>query len=470
MNRVYIKTYGCQMNERDSNAVAAMLRKRGYSIVMREQEADVVLLNTCAVRDKAEQKAIGKTGYLAKRKRSNPDFVIGILGCMAQNRGTDLLDRLPDLDLLVGTQKFHRVPDHLDSIIDTLRNRGPVPDTIVDLGEEAGSQNTIRDHYEGVGRVSAFVSIMQGCNMNCTFCIVPKTRGLERCRSIEDVVEEVERLASGGTREVTLLGQIVTSYGRREIPFRNGKSPFVQLLEAVHEVAGIERIRFTSPHPRGFKDDLIAAYRELPKLCHYVHLPVQSGSTRILRAMNRPYSRERYLKIVEDLREAAPDMCLSTDIIVGFPGETAEDFEQTCDLFDQVGYEMAYIFKYSTRTGTPAAEMDGQVPRAIKEERNRILLEKLAAISLSRNRALIGTTQEILVEGPARRGEGLFIGRTSGNRKAVFPGRERLIGELVQVRIEDASTSTLHGSLVLTGVEDDQAGGQVAATAKSNRG
>jgi tRNA-2-methylthio-N6-dimethylallyladenosine synthase len=455
MNRVYIKTYGCQMNERDSNAVAAMLRKRGYSIVDAERDADVVLLNTCAVRDKAEQKAIGKTGYLAKRKRSNADFIIGILGCMAQNRGTDLLDRLPDLDLLVGTQKFHRVPDHLDNIIAGLRNRGPVPDTVVDLGEEEGSQNTIREHHEGSGKVSAFVSIMQGCNMNCTFCIVPKTRGKERCRSIADVVEEVQMLAAGGTREVTLLGQIVTSYGRREIPFVNGKSPFVQLLEAVHAVDGIERIRFTSPHPRGFKDDLIEAYRTLPKLCHYVHLPVQSGSNRILRAMNRPYSRERYLKIVDDLRAAAPDMYLSTDIIVGFPGETDADFALTCDLFEQVGYEMAYIFKYSTRTGTPAVALEGQVPKAIKEERNRILLEKLATSSLRRNRSLIGTTQEILVEGPARRGEGLFIGRTPGNRKAVFPARERLIGELVQIRVENATTSTLHGSLVLQGLLDD---------------
>jgi tRNA-2-methylthio-N6-dimethylallyladenosine synthase len=218
-------------------------------------------------------------------------------------------------------------------------------------------------------------------------------------------------------------------------------------------VDGIERIRFTSPHPRGFKDDLINAYRDLPKLCHYVHLPVQSGSNRILRAMNRPYSRERYLQIVGDLKSAAPDMFLSTDIIVGFPGETEADFELTCDLFDQVGYEMAYIFKYSTRSGTPAAEMGDQVDKAVKEERNRLLLEKLAARSLVRNRSLIGTTQEILVEGPARRGEGLYTGRTGGNRRAVFPARERLIGEIVTIRVEDATTSTLHGSLVLQGLE-----------------
>ncbi len=448
MNRVYLKTYGCQMNERDSEAVAAMLRKRGYSIVGHENEADVVLLNTCAVRDQAEQKAIGKTGYLAKNKRNNPDFVIGILGCMAQNRGTELLDRLPDLDLLVGTQKFHRVPDHLDHIMASLKGRGPHPQTLVDLDEEDGSQNTIRAHNPEERRISAFVSIMQGCNMSCTFCIVPKTRGRERCRSIRDIVEEVEELAASGTREVTLLGQIVNSYGRREIPFRNGKSPFVQLIEAVNEVKGIERIRFTSPHPRGFKQDLIEAYRDLPKLCEHVHLPLQSGSNKILKAMNRPYSRERYRQIVEDLRAIVPDMYFSTDIIVGFPGETEGDFELTQEFFQEIGFEMAYIFKYSVRTGTPAAEMDDQVPKTVKEERNQVLLQILADRSLARNRALIGTTQEVLVEGPARKGEGILAGRTRGNRKVVLAGDPELAGWLVATRIEDATVSTLRGILV----------------------
>ena len=223
MNRVYIKTYGCQMNDRDSEAVAAMLRHRGYSMVDSEHDADVVLLNTCAVRDQAEQKAIGKTGYLLKHKKGNPNFIIGIMGCMAQNRGNAILDQLPDLDLLVGTQKFHRVPDHLDNLIRSYQAQGPRPATIVDLEDEEGSQNTIRSHEPDQRQVSAFVSIMQGCNMNCTFCIVPKTRGRERCRPIAEIVDEVEELASRGTREVTLLGQIVTSYGRRELPFKRGE-------------------------------------------------------------------------------------------------------------------------------------------------------------------------------------------------------------------------------------------------------
>ncbi len=452
MNRVYIKTYGCQMNERDSEAVASMLRTRGYSIVDVEQEADVVLLNTCSVRDQAEQKAIGKAGFLKRRKRKDPNFIVGIMGCMAQNRGDELLDRLPDLDLIVGTQKFHQVPDHLDNIITTLAGQGPRPATIVDLAEEVDSQNTIRDHSIEERQVTAFVSIMQGCNMNCAFCIVPKTRGNERARPIEHIVEEIEELAERGTREITLLGQIVTSYGRREIPFKRGKSPFVQLIERVNEIKGIERIRFTSPHPRGFKQDLVEAYRDVPKLCEYVHLPLQSGSNKILKAMNRPYSRERYLEIVDSLRKVVPDMYFSTDIIVGFPGETENDFEQSRELFEQVGYDMAYIFKYSIRSGTPAAVMGDQLSAEDKERRNQILLDILHKSSLSRNESLVGKVEDVLIEGPSKRGE-LFVGRTRGNRVVHFEADERMIGEIAPVRIERATISSLYGDLVLAGVE-----------------
>lgn len=452
MNRVHIKTYGCQMNERDSEAVSAMLRGRGYAIVADESEADVVLLNTCSVRDQAEQKAIGKVGYLTARKRKNPDLVIGVMGCMAQNRGSDLLDRLPDLDLLVGTQKFHQVPDHLDHILETLKGQGPRPSTVVDLEAEEGSQNTIRQHVDGQRQVSAFVSIMQGCNMACTFCIVPKTRGPERSRPIDEIVEEVEDLAAQGTREVTLLGQIVTSYGRGMIPGRNGTSPFVQLLERIQEVPGIERIRFTSPHPRGFRQDLVEAYRDLSKLCEYVHLPVQSGSDRILRAMNRPYSRERYLDIVNRLKGSVPRMFISTDVIVGFPGETDDDFEQTRSLFEEVGYDMAYIFRYSIRTGTPAERMGDQVEESVKTARNQILLDLLARHSKRCNAEVVGTVQEVLVEGPSKRRE-RYMGRTRGNRVVHFDATDRLIGSLVPIRIERATTSSLYGEVQLAGVD-----------------
>ncbi len=465
MNRVYIKTYGCQMNERDSEAVAELLRQRGYSIVSHEDEADTVLLNTCSVRDQAEQKALGKAGHLRRKRRENPNFILGIMGCMAQNRGRELLDRLPDLDLVVGTQKFHRVPDHLDAIVASLDGQGPRPATVLDLEEEDGSQNEIRHHAPGEAPVSAFVSIMQGCNMRCSFCIVPKTRGEERCRPMEDILAEIRDLAARGTREVTLLGQIVTSYGQREIPRRDGKGGFVQLLEAIEDIDGIERVRFTSPHPRGFRSDLVEAYGRLPKLCEYVHLPLQSGSDRILRAMKRPYTVDRYRRIVDALRDRVPDIALSTDVIVGFPGETEEDFEATRALFEELRFDMAFLFKYSPRSGTPAAAMEDQVPREEKERRNQVLLEILGRHSRARNESLVGTTQEVLVEGPARRGEGQYMGRTRTHRKVVFPGRPRLVGQLLPVLVESASVSTLSGTPDLTALRESPGAG--AGTALS---
>ncbi len=449
MNRVHIKTYGCQMNERDSEAVAAMLRARGYRIVGSEDECDILLLNTCSVRDAAEQKAIGKAGYALSRKARNPDFVLGILGCIAQNRGAGLLDRLPDVDLIVGTQKFHRVPDYLDNLRAARDSGIPLAQAIVDTAEEAGSQNTIRDHLEGPERkVCAFVSIQQGCNMDCSFCIVPTTRGDERSRPMDEIVRECEEVVANGAREVTLLGQIVTSYGRRDYPHTGGVTPFVQLLERVNAIPGLERIRFTSPHPRGFRQDLAQAFGRLPKLGEHVHLPVQSGSDRILKAMRRPYTRDRYLEIVDSLRAAQPAMAFSTDIIVGFPGETDEDFEDTRRLCEMVDYDMAYIFKYSVRTGTPAASMPGQVPDEVREERNRVLLEVLGRGSLRRSQALVGTVQEVLIEGSDKTGE-RFMGRTRGNRVTVFEASPRLVGTLVPVEITRASVSTLYGGLVL---------------------
>lgn len=452
MNRVYIKTYGCQMNERDSEAVASQLRQRGYSIVEDETDADVVLLNTCAVRDQAEQKAIGKTGHLAKRKRTDPNFVLGVMGCMAQNHGEALIDRLPDLDLLVGTQKFHRVPEMLDSILQRERGLGPRPSTLVELGAEEGSEETIREHTS-MRQVSAFVSIMQGCNMHCTFCIVPKTRGPERYRSMDAICEEIEELVSKGTREVTLLGQIVNSYGMRQMPYIEGRSPFVQLLGRVNAIEGLERIRFTSPHPRGFQKDLVEAYGRLEKLMPYVHLPVQSGSDRLLKRMRRPYTRRRYLEIVNQLRQVCPNIALSTDIIVGFPDESEEDFDLTCSLFEEVRFDMAFIFKYSERPGTVAAGMEETVSAEEKDRRNKELLEILGRHSLQRNESMVGSIQEVLLEGPARKGEGMFQGRNPENRKILVKASDRLVGTCVPVRIESATVSALLGSLVLQGVD-----------------
>ena len=453
MNRVYIKTYGCQMNERDSEAVAAMLRGKGYALVDNEKEADVVLLNTCSVRDQAEQKAIGKAGHLAKRKRKNPNFIIGVMGCMAQNRGGALLDSLPDLDLIIGTQKFHRVPDHLTNIIATMQGQGPRPSSIIDLEDEADSQNTIKSHTSDTRQVSAFVSIMQGCNMKCSYCIVPKTRGVERGRPMDEIIDEIEKLAANGTREVTLLGQIVNQYGIREFPFVDKKSPFVQLLERVHEIAGIDRIRFTSPHPVGFKQDLIDCYARLPKLVEYIHFPMQSGSNRILKAMRRPYTIEKFKSIIAELRKACPNMYISTDIIVGFPGETDEDFELTRQTFEEVGFDMAYLFKYSVRPGTTAEPLGDPITKEQKEERNQILLEILRKSSLARNEALIGKNEDVLFEGPAKKGESMFVGRTAGNRVVIVKASPRLIGQIVPVRFTRVTASTLFGELVLEGVE-----------------
>ena len=320
MNRVFIKTYGCQMNERDSESVACKLQERGYTIVDHEDKADIVLLNTCSVRERAEQKAIGKAGHLAKRKKNDPRFVLGVMGCMAQNLGDDLVDRLPDLDLIVGTQKFHRLPDYLDQLLASHANGNDHAPSLLDIDEETGSENEIREHFAEHSKVSAFVSIMQGCNMNCAFCIVPKTRG----RALP--FDGGHRFGScairrSGVREVTLLGQIVNAYGRGSLPRQDGKTPFVQLLERIHEIESIERIRFTSPHPTSFGDDLIDAYGRLPKLCSYAHLPMQSGSDRILKAMNRPYAIDKFLSIVAKLRATDPFMRLSTGVIVGFPGK-----------------------------------------------------------------------------------------------------------------------------------------------------
>jgi tRNA-2-methylthio-N6-dimethylallyladenosine synthase len=452
MKTVYIKTYGCQMNERDSEAVAAMLRARGYAISPSERDADVILLNTCSVRDLAEQKAIGKMTTLAHLKRRKPDLVLGYLGCMAQSRGGALAEKQPAVDLVVGTQRFHHVPDYLDQIFMRRRAEADSYDeelkAIVDVAEEPGSESTIKDHVLGANgnrQVTAFVSIMQGCDMYCSFCIVPYTRGSERSRPIAEIVEEVRHLVSQGVKEVTLLGQIVTSYGRKDIGKKDGKSAFVQLLEAVHEVKGLERIRFTSPHPKGFGEDLVEAYRDLPKLCEHAHLPVQSGSDRLLKAMNRGYSREWYLRILDKLREAQPKVAISTDVIVGFPGETEEDFEQTASLMRAVEFDQAYIFKYSPRRDTPAAELPDQLSDEEKERRNQIVLEILNERMARKNQELVGQTVEILVEGRSEKAGKRMFGRTRTNKIVLFDGDERHRGELLPVRIERATTITLYG-------------------------
>src|SRR4051812_44185429 len=414
MPSVYIKTYGCQMNERDSEQVAAQLVAKGYTLSPSEKSADVILLNTCSVRDMAEQKALGKMANLAAEIRSNrPNVILGFMGCMAQSRGQELIDQLPDVDLVVGTQKFHRAPDYIDELLSGRREK------IVDVAEESGSQSTIREHLlngSATKSVTAFVSIMQGCNQYCTFCIVPYTRGEERSRSIADIVAECRSLVDQGVKEITLLGQIVTSYGKREIASASGKTPFVQLLEAVHEIDGLERIRFTSPHPKGYGDDLVDAYGRLPKLVESAHIPVQSGSDSLLKLMHRGYTRERFVSIVEKLRAVRPRIGITTDVIVGFPGETEEDFEQTLSLAREVRFDNAFIFKYSPRCDTPAANMPDQVSQEVKEERNARLLQTINEIAADIYERYVGERLQILVEGPSRKKPFRMMGRTRTNK------------------------------------------------------
>ena len=431
------------MNERDSEAVAAQLVAKGYSLAASEADADVILLNTCSVRDLAEQKALRKMENIAgETRRRRPNVVLGFMGCVAQTRGRELIDRLPDVDLVVGTQKFHHTAEYLEEIFSGRREK------VVEVGEEPGSEGAIREHLlKGNGRksVTAYVSIMQGCNQYCTFCIVPYTRGEERSRTIPDIVVECRELVAQGIKEITLLGQIVTSYGRGDIPVKDGKSPFVQLLEAVDAIEGLERIRFTSPHPKGYGDDLVEAYGRLGKLAESAHIPVQSGSDRVLKLMHRGYTRGRFLTLIEKLRRVKPDIGISTDLIAGFPGETEEDFGETLSLAREVGFSQAFVFKYSQRRDTPAADMPDQVSKAVKEERNQRLLEAVNESGARQHQVFVGRRVQVLVEGPSKRNPARLTGRTRCNKIAVFEGAGQHGGELLHVKVQRAGNFTLYG-------------------------
>ncbi len=466
MPKFFIKTYGCQMNERDSEQVAHSLVARGYEQVGHESEADVVLLNTCSVRDMADQKALGKMGMLGRMAKDRPHMVFGFLGCMAQARGASLLKALPHVNLVVGTQKFHRVADYVDELMARKKNRisenaerptsnaqrpmerrmDDLRSSIVDVAEELGSQSTIRDQQLTSSQATAFVSIMQGCNMHCTFCIVPQTRASERSRSIAEIVSEVRHLVSRGVKEITLLGQIVNLYGRHEFSKVDNKSPFAQLLEAVHEIEGLERLRFTSPHPIGFREDLIDAISRLPKLAEHVHLPLQSGSNKILKAMHRAYTAEKYVELVSQIRQARRGIAITTDIIVGFPGETEDDYRQTRDLVEQIQFDNAFVFRYSPRSGTPAAAMPHQIDEHIKHERNQDLLHVVNQSNRRILERLIGTKVEVLCEGPSKTNRARLMGRTRTNKIVVFEGDEKLVRELLYVRVKQANGFSLYGT------------------------
>jgi tRNA-2-methylthio-N6-dimethylallyladenosine synthase len=435
------------MNERDSEAVAAQLVAKGYTLAKSEATADVILLNTCSVRDMAEQKALNKMENLAAElRRKRPNVVLGFMGCMAQSRAKELIDRLPDVDLVLGTQKFHRAAEYIGQLLEDRDKK------VVDVAPEPGSQSTIREHlFFGNGKrsVTAFVSIMQGCNQHCTFCIVPHTRGHERSRNIPDIVRECQELVEQGVKEITLLGQIVTSYAKRDIPTQEGRSPFVQLLDAVHAIDGLERIRFTSPHPKGYGPDLVEAYARLPKLVECAHIPVQSGSDRILSLMHRGYTRERFLNIVRDLRQAKPNMGLTTDLIAGFPGESEEDFQETLSLVREADFDQAYVFRYSERRDTPAATLPGQIPEPLREERNQRLLQVVNEVGAQRYARLVGQNVEILVEGPSKKNPNRLTGRTRCNKIVVFEGSARHHRQIMDVRVTRTGSFTLYADPVI---------------------
>lgn len=433
-----------------------MFTEGGYTLTSTEKDADAILINTCSVRDQAEQKALGKMGIMGAQRQKRPHVVYGFMGCMAQSRGQELFERIPHLDLVVGTQKYHKVFEYVDGILrQRLEARMDHPalsligTTVCDTAEELDSQNTIRDHLPKAKNASAFVSVMQGCNMRCSFCIVPDTRGKERGRPISSIVNEVELLAAQGVKEVTLLGQIVNLYGRTEFAKVDGKSPFVQLLEAVHQVPGIERIRFTSPHPIGYRDDLVAAFGYLPKLMSHIHFPMQSGSDRILKAMRRPYKNEKFIEICEKMKAARPDLAITTDIIVGFPGETEEDFQATIRTVERLEFDNAFVFRYSKRKDTPAAVMEGQLPETVKEERNQRLLEVVDRLAKEKNAAIVGTVQQVLCEGPSKHNPSTLSGRTPQNKIVIFEGNtERFTGQILDVEIQESTGFTTYGRVI----------------------
>jgi tRNA-2-methylthio-N6-dimethylallyladenosine synthase len=440
----FIRTYGCQMNERDSEALACLLEENGYRRADSEAGADILLFNTCSVRDQAERKVVGKVGLLRKVKEANPGMVIGILGCMAQNHADALLKKLPHVDLIVGTDRIHMLPELLQEVLDG--RRGLVR---TEPGQDVLSALT--GHCPG--RVTAFVSVMRGCNEFCSYCIVPYVRGREKSRPVEEIVAEVAGLAETGTKEVCLLGQNITAYGLAELrgqgPVPRDISPFADLLRAVHSVPGIARIRFTSPHPKTMNQDFVDAVCSLPKVCKAFHIPLQSGSDRILHLMKRGYTVAEYLARIEAIRARLSDVCFSTDVIVGFPGETEDDFAATRTAMAAVGYDMAYIFKYSPRAGTSAhARLRDDVPQAVKEERNQVLLADLERRVAQANKSYVGRTVEVLLEGPSKRNSKRWAGRSDTNKVCIVEPRPGLHpGDLTQIRITRATAHALFGEL-----------------------
>src|SRR5262245_48200020 len=435
MAKLHLITYGCQMNEYDSERVAGLLRERRWELTADEREADLILLNTCAIREKAEDKVFSKLGELRLLKAQRPELVIGVMGCMAQLHQGLIQRRAPTVDLVFGSPAIARVGELVDRV---RRERRPVLET----GE--GPLVKITARPPSIGRLKAFVTVMEGCEKHCTFCVVPRTRGRERSHAPEVIVDELRGLVADGCREVTLLGQTVNAYGRDLTP----PPELGELFARVNDVEGLARIRFTTSNPYNLTPKLIRAMRDVPKVCEYFHLPLQSGSDRVLERMNRGYTRARYLELIAALREAVPDIALATDLIVGFPGETEEDFEATLAMVEQVGYDNVFAFRYSRRPGTPAAEMPEQIPETVKADRNRRLLEVVQRVTASRATHLAGRVVEVLVDGVSLRNAGELSGRTRCNRVVNFDGLGRVrVGDVVHARVTEVLPHSLRAAL-----------------------
>ncbi|MFQ5713553.1 MAG: tRNA (N6-isopentenyl adenosine(37)-C2)-methylthiotransferase MiaB [Candidatus Scalinduaceae bacterium] len=431
--KVFLKTYGCQMNKLDSELSVGSLVKEGYTFTEDEKAADVILLNTCSVRHKAEHKVYSQLGSLRDQKEKNPGLILGVLGCMAQNDGEKIFKRMPHVNLICGTRMFSKLPELLEEINGSNKR-------ILAIDED-GEVSFDRLITQRPNRYKAFVSVMRGCDNYCSYCIVPYVRGREFSRPVEDVINEVKDLADDGCKEVMLLGQNVNSYGKG----LNGNTTLATLLRRLDPIEGIERIRFVTSHPGDMTKDILEAVGELPKVCENLHMPAQSGSDRILERMRRQYTSEYYRELVEMARSLVPDITIASDFIVGFPGETEDDFEDTVSLMRDVRYQNCFIFKYSPRTGTAAKELKDDVPEEIKKRRNQILLDLQSEISAEDNKEMIGKSVEVMVKGTSKTDESKLTGRTRQNQIVVFGGASSLLGKLTNVDIVDSTDLTLFG-------------------------
>jgi tRNA-2-methylthio-N6-dimethylallyladenosine synthase len=426
----HLTTFGCQMNEHDSERMKGMLESLGYQEIGTRADADLILFNTCSIRESADNRFIGNLGEAKRLKSEDPAKVVGVGGCWSQSMKEKVFEQFPFVDVAFGPGQIPKLAEFLLS--DSLTAQG-----YFEFEGFSGHLPMKRERD-----FQAWVQISVGCNCVCAYCIVPSTRGREVSRMPTDLIAEIERLAADGVREVTLLGQNVNSYGR-DLP-KGEKTTFAKLLAMVDGVDGIDRVRYTSPHPKDMREEVIRAHAELPSLCEHIHLPVQSGSSRILKAMRRTYNRERYLDRVDMIRELVPDCAITTDIIVGFPGETEDDFEQTLSVVERVRYDSAFTFIFSPRRGTPAADYSDQVPHAVKRERMERLVEAVQRIATERSQRFVGRTMDVLVEGPSRTDPAKLRGRIRHNKTVNFAGLAPS-GELVDVEIESATSTTLAG-------------------------